>query len=161
MPGGGWGGTISTTRSPPISAYLPIQSVSRRRRVSHANSLVFSFPPWVWLLSVVVVVPRLAGIPAVPLLFQYCAPTSSLELLCEVCVEAVSVASGGIELILSIKAIHENTVPPTINLETPDPECDLDYTPNTPKKRQLNIAMSNSFGFGGHNASVLIGRLRD
>jgi len=67
-------------------------------------------------------------------------------------------ASGGIELVLSIKAIEEGIVPPTINLENPDPDCDLDYTPNQPRERQLNIVMSNSFGFGGHNASIIIGR---
>lgn len=67
-------------------------------------------------------------------------------------------ASGGIELILSIKAILESTVPPTINLTDPDPECDLDYTPNVPKSRDIQYAMSNSFGFGGHNASVIVGK---
>ena len=65
-------------------------------------------------------------------------------------------ASGGIEIVLCFKAINANTVPPTINLETPDPECDLDYTPNVAAERELNVAMSNSFGFGGHNASILI-----
>ena len=65
-------------------------------------------------------------------------------------------ASGGIELILSAKAIAESTIPPTINLDTPDPDCDLDYTPNTPKQREIKYAMSNSFGFGGHNASIII-----
>jgi len=65
-------------------------------------------------------------------------------------------ASGGIELILAIKAIRNGVVPPTINLETPDPDCDLDYTPNEAKERQLTYAMSNSFGFGGHNASVIV-----
>lgn len=65
-------------------------------------------------------------------------------------------ASGGIEAILSIKAIQHQVVPPTINLENPDPKCDLDYTPNTPKERRLRVAMSNSFGFGGHNASVVV-----
>ena len=64
-------------------------------------------------------------------------------------------ASGGVEAIITIKALRENVVPPTINLETPDPDCDLDYTPNTPKERTLRIGMSNSFGFGGHNASIL------
>ena len=67
-------------------------------------------------------------------------------------------ASGGIELVLSIKAIQNGVVPPTINLENPDPDCDLDYTPNEPRQRKLNIVMSNSFGFGGHNASIVIGR---
>lgn len=70
-------------------------------------------------------------------------------------------ASGGIELVLTMKAIAANTAPPTINLETPDPKCDLDYTPNVPKERPINTAMSNSFGFGGHNASVIVGRMRN
>jgi len=70
-------------------------------------------------------------------------------------------ASGGIELIVSIKAIERSVVPPTINLQTPDPDCDLDYTPNQPRQRDIKVAMSNSFGFGGHNASVIVGRLRN
>jgi 3-oxoacyl-[acyl-carrier-protein] synthase II len=70
-------------------------------------------------------------------------------------------ASGGIELVLTTKAVMENIVPPTINLDDPDPECDLDYTANEPKQREINVAMSNSFGFGGHNASIVIGKLRD
>ena len=70
-------------------------------------------------------------------------------------------ASGGIELILTIKAIQNCTVPPTINLDTPDPECDLDFTPLVAKERNINVAMSNSFGFGGHNASIVIGALRN
>lgn len=65
-------------------------------------------------------------------------------------------ASGGIELVLTIKAILESTVPPTINLDNPDPDCDLDYTPNVPKQRDITFAMSNSFGFGGHNASIIV-----
>ncbi|MDA0660011.1 MAG: beta-ketoacyl-ACP synthase II [Planctomycetota bacterium] len=69
-------------------------------------------------------------------------------------------ASGGIELVLTVKTIITSTIPPTINLQYPDPECDLDYTPNTPKERSVRVAMSNSFGFGGHNASVVIGVLR-
>jgi 3-oxoacyl-[acyl-carrier-protein] synthase II len=64
-------------------------------------------------------------------------------------------ASGGVELILSIMALNRGVVPPTINLEYPDPDCDLDYTPNQPRERRLNIVMSNSFGFGGHNASIV------
>lgn len=68
-------------------------------------------------------------------------------------------ASGGVELILTILAMRDSVVPPTINLDTPDPACDLDYTPNEPRKRKLSSAMSNSFGFGGHNASILVGPL--
>ena len=64
-------------------------------------------------------------------------------------------ASGGIEIILTIESIRQSIVPPTINLETPDPNCDLDYTANTAKERELTYAMSNSFGFGGHNACVI------
>jgi 3-oxoacyl-[acyl-carrier-protein] synthase II len=67
-------------------------------------------------------------------------------------------ASGGQELIFAIKAIQDSVVPPTINLTDPDPECDLDYTPNKPKQRDIEYAMSNSFGFGGHNASVIVKR---
>jgi 3-oxoacyl-[acyl-carrier-protein] synthase II len=65
-------------------------------------------------------------------------------------------ASGGMELILTAKALQDQVAPPTINLENPDPECDLDYTPLTPKDRSIDIAMSNSFGFGGHNASIIV-----
>ncbi len=65
-------------------------------------------------------------------------------------------ASGGIELVFCCKAIETETVPPTINLENPDPDCDLDYTPNVPKSRVIDYAMSNSFGFGGHDASIII-----
>ena len=68
-------------------------------------------------------------------------------------------ASGGIEIVVTIKALAEAVIPPTINLTTPDPDCDLDYTPNTARQRRFDYAMSNSFGFGGHNASVIIGRL--
>ncbi len=70
-------------------------------------------------------------------------------------------ASGGPELILSIQAILNSTIPPTINLVDSDPECDLDYTPNVPAERNVNYAMSNSFGFGGHNASIIIKKFTD
>ncbi len=69
-------------------------------------------------------------------------------------------ASGGIELVLTALAIQHNLVPPTINLTSPDPSCDLDYTPNTPKERRVDAAISNSFGFGGHNACIAICKLR-
>ncbi len=64
-------------------------------------------------------------------------------------------ASGSIEMILSILSCYRNTIPPTINLENPDPECDLDYTPLQPKERTVHYAMNNSFGFGGHNATMI------
>lgn len=64
-------------------------------------------------------------------------------------------AAGGVEAIATILAINANLMPPTINLENPDPECDLDYVPNQPRSKELTYAMSNSFGFGGHNASLL------
>lgn len=66
-------------------------------------------------------------------------------------------ASGGVELIFSILAIRDGIIPPTINLDTPDPKCDLDYTPNKARERKITAAMSNSFGFGGHNASLIVG----
>ena len=64
-------------------------------------------------------------------------------------------ASGGVEAIACIKAIEHNTLPPTINLEHPDPECDLDYVPNTPRDARVRTTMSNSFGFGGHNVCII------
>lgn len=65
-------------------------------------------------------------------------------------------AAGAIEFIACAKAIEEGVVPPTINYTTQDPDCDLDYTPNEPKKRDINVTMSNSFGFGGHNAVLVL-----
>ena len=64
-------------------------------------------------------------------------------------------AAGAIEAVISLKAMQENIIPPTINYTTPDENCDLDYVPNTAKKAQLNIVMSNSFGFGGTNGVVI------
>ncbi|MFA5142710.1 MAG: beta-ketoacyl-ACP synthase II [Candidatus Omnitrophota bacterium] len=65
-------------------------------------------------------------------------------------------AAGGVELIASVLAIKEGIVPPTINYETPDPECDLDYVPNKPRAAKIKIAMSNALGFGGHNAALIV-----
>jgi len=70
-------------------------------------------------------------------------------------------ASGGVELILSILALRDQVIPPTINLETPDPDCDLDYTPGDPRQKKVEYVMSNSFGFGGHNATLIAGHLRN
>lgn len=67
-------------------------------------------------------------------------------------------AAGGVELAACVKAIGEDVIPPTINLENPDPRCDLDYVPNTAREVKINRALSNSFGFGGHNASLLVER---
>jgi 3-oxoacyl-[acyl-carrier-protein] synthase II len=67
-------------------------------------------------------------------------------------------ASGGVELIASAMAIHTGVLPPTINLDHPGEGCDLDYIPNVAREARVNYIMSNSFGFGGHNASLLIGR---
>jgi 3-oxoacyl-[acyl-carrier-protein] synthase II len=60
-------------------------------------------------------------------------------------------------MVLCMKALEHGVCPPTINYTTPDPDCDLDYTPNTPRERKLRVVMSNSFGFGGHNASIIAG----
>ncbi len=67
-------------------------------------------------------------------------------------------AAGAVEAVFTIQAIRHNFVPPTINLEHPDPDCDLNYTPNTGVAREINVAMSNSFGFGGHNAVIIVGK---
>lgn len=66
-------------------------------------------------------------------------------------------AAGAIEAVFSLMAIQHNFVPPTINLDNPDPECDLNYTPNVGAEHEIHIAMSNSFGFGGHNAVIIFG----
>ena len=68
-------------------------------------------------------------------------------------------ASGGVELIVSALAIKNSTIPATINLENPDEKCDLDYTPLEPRSADINYVMSNSFGFGGHNASLIIKKI--
>lgn len=65
-------------------------------------------------------------------------------------------ASGGVEMVLAVKTLCDGVIPPTINLQTPDPFCDLDYTPNQARQRKTSVAMSNSFGFGGHNGSLII-----
>lgn len=63
--------------------------------------------------------------------------------------------AGAVEALISLKVLNEGVVPPTINYTTPDPECDLDYVPNEPRKADVDYVLSNSFGFGGHNVSLL------
>jgi 3-oxoacyl-[acyl-carrier-protein] synthase II len=69
-------------------------------------------------------------------------------------------ATGALEAILCIKAIQENMVPPTIHYRTPDPQCDLDYVPNRAREIDVNLAISNAFGFGGHNAVLVVRKYR-
>ena len=68
-------------------------------------------------------------------------------------------ASGGVEFVIAALSLMHQTVPPTINIENPDPECDLDFVPNTPRSLKLERVLSNSFGFGGHNACLVVGRI--
>ena len=68
-------------------------------------------------------------------------------------------ASGGVEFVISILAMANRLVPPTINLEVSDPDCDLDYVPNKAREARVDRVMSNSFGFGGHNACLVVGRV--
>jgi 3-oxoacyl-[acyl-carrier-protein] synthase II len=65
-------------------------------------------------------------------------------------------AAGALSAIAAVKAMHKGFIPPTINLDVPDPDCDLDYVPNEPRKAKVNIAMANGFGFGGQNASIVL-----
>ena len=67
-------------------------------------------------------------------------------------------ASGALEAVICVKVLQNNMLPPTINYETPDPECDLDYVPNSPRVCNVDHVMSNSFGFGGHNATIILSR---
>jgi len=69
-------------------------------------------------------------------------------------------ASGALEALISTMAIQESILPPTINYETPDPVCDLDYVPNEPRKAVVDHVMSNSFGFGGHNATLIVSKFK-
>jgi 3-oxoacyl-[acyl-carrier-protein] synthase II len=64
-------------------------------------------------------------------------------------------AAGGVEAVAAIKTVMENKVPPTINYEEPDPECDLDYVPNIARDTVVDVALSNTYGFGGTNASLV------
>jgi 3-oxoacyl-[acyl-carrier-protein] synthase II len=70
-------------------------------------------------------------------------------------------ATGGVEAIFAIKALQEGIIPPTINLDNPSDECDLDYVPKVARKKEINVAMSNTFGFGGVNAVVVLKKYRD
>ncbi len=70
-------------------------------------------------------------------------------------------AAGAIEAVICVKTILEGVIPPTINLTNPDPVCDLNYTPNKPVRRDVEVALSNSFGFGGHNVTLAIRRYRE
>jgi 3-oxoacyl-(acyl-carrier-protein) synthase len=69
-------------------------------------------------------------------------------------------ATGALEAIFCVKMIHQGVVPPTINLVEPDPECDLDYVPNEARPHRVRAALSNAFGFGGHNAVLVIREFR-
>ena len=70
-------------------------------------------------------------------------------------------ASGAVEAAICVQIIQENILPATINLKTPDPECDLDYVPNSPRQVRPDHIVSNSFGFGGHNATLVISRYQE
>jgi len=68
-------------------------------------------------------------------------------------------AAGAVEAIAAVMTIRNGIIPPTINYETPDPECDLDYVPNKARRQAVNVCLSNSFGLGGENCSIIIKRV--
>ena len=68
-------------------------------------------------------------------------------------------AAGAIEAMMCVLAVHHGVLPPTMNYEHPDPECDLDYVPNEAREAQVDVALSNAMGLGGHNGCVLVGRV--
>jgi 3-oxoacyl-[acyl-carrier-protein] synthase II len=69
-------------------------------------------------------------------------------------------AAGGVEAVFTALALRDQVAPPTINYTTPDPDCDLDYVPNTARAMKIDVALSNSFGFGGTNGSIVLRRLQ-
>jgi len=70
-------------------------------------------------------------------------------------------AAGAAESLATLLAIYHSKIPPTINQETPDPECDLNYTPNKPVDRDINYALNNAFGFGGHNTTLVFKKFEE
>jgi 3-oxoacyl-[acyl-carrier-protein] synthase II len=68
-------------------------------------------------------------------------------------------AAGGVEAVFSVLAIQDNVAPPTINLDNQDPACDLDYVPHTARQMEINVSMSNSFGFGGTNGTLIFRKI--
>lgn len=70
-------------------------------------------------------------------------------------------AAGGVEAIFTLLSIRDGIIPPTINLENPSEGCDLDYVPNTAREADVNVAVSNSFGFGGTNGSLVFRKFKD
>jgi len=86
---------------------------------------------------------------------ENCPPISSIKGQIGHCLGA----AGGIEAVTCLMAMRDGIIPPTINYETPDPDCDLDYVPNKARKAELNVVMSNSFGFGGTNGVVIFKKI--
>jgi 3-oxoacyl-[acyl-carrier-protein] synthase II len=68
-------------------------------------------------------------------------------------------AAGGVEAVFSALAVHQQVAPPTINIFNQDPQCDLDYVPNTARQMKIDVALSNSFGFGGTNGTLVFSRV--
>ena len=97
---------------------------------------------------------------AIKAVFKEQAPTISVSSIKSMLGHLIG-AAGAAELITCVMAIRDNIVPPTINLDDPDPQLDLDYTPNKPKKKPVNIAMNESYGFGGQNNDVIIKRYEE
>ena len=98
-----------------------------------------------------------AAVPLKTSVLSFVSPSPLAPL--SVMIEVIVGAAGAIEALICLLAIQDNVAPPTINYNTPDPECDLDYVPNKARQMPIDASLSNSFGFGGHNVALVMKRV--
>ena len=138
------------------SKLTPTQSIDNKFVFSSGRELLFINTPYAHSAGSFITFDRQTGILFTSDLFGSYAKDGLIVSSTKSMTGHLLGAAGGVELAACLMAMKENIVPPTINLEDQDPECDLDYTANVAREVEVKSALSNSFGFGGHNASVLV-----